>query len=121
MPTTSINSHSAGIVYAHTVGFQANQGRGFNNPVDLAMDSQGVLYILNRAGPEMAIRMPYKRVSICTAEAEYLGEFGTGGTGNGEVWWPSSLAFATDGAAAIGTGTDTSESVTSTGCAIARL
>ena len=96
MTTTSINSHSVGIVYDHTVGFQANQGRGFNNPVDLALDSQGVLYILNRAGPEMAIRMPYKRVTICTAEEEYLGEFGTGGTGNGEFWWPSSLAFDND-------------------------
>ena len=84
------------IDYDHTIGFQANQGRGFNNPVDLALDSQGVLYVLNRAGPEMAIRLPYKRVTICTADEEYLGEFGTGGTGNGQFWWPSSLAFDRD-------------------------
>lgn len=81
------------IVYDHTVGFLANQGRGFNNPVDLALDSQGVIYVLNRAGPELAVRLPYKRVTICTADEEYLGEFGTGGTGRGEFWWPSSLAF----------------------------
>jgi DNA-binding beta-propeller fold protein YncE len=95
--STERSEHSLGIVYDHTVGFQANQGRGFNNPVDLALDSQGVMYVLNRAGPETAIRLPYKRVTICTAEEEYLGEFGTGGTGKGEFWWPSSLAFDGDG------------------------
>ena len=79
--------------YSHTVGFLANQGRGFNNPVDVALDSQGVLYVLNRAGPEVAIRLPYKRVVRCTVDEEYLGEFGTGGTGDGQFWWPSSVAF----------------------------
>ena len=79
--------------YSHTVGFLANQGRGFNNPVDVAWDSSGVLYVLNRAGPEVGIRLPYKRVTICTVDQEYLGEFGTGGQGDGEFWWPSSLAF----------------------------
>ena len=84
-------------VYDHTVGFQANEGRGFNNPVDLALDSRGILYVLNRAGPENPIRLPYKRVTICTADEEYLGEFGSGGFGNGEFWWPSSLAFDSAG------------------------
>jgi DNA-binding beta-propeller fold protein YncE len=79
--------------YSHTVGFLANQGRGFNNPIDVALDSSGALYVLNRAGPEVGIRLPYKRVTICTVDEDYLGEFGTGGTDDGQFWWPSSLAF----------------------------
>ena len=92
-------------VYDHTIGFQSNQGRGFNNPVDLAVgpplgstsNSEVKLYVLNRGGPETPIRLPYKRVTICTAGEEYLGEFGTGGSGSGEFWWPSSLAFDSAG------------------------
>ena len=84
---------TAAIRYSHTVGSLSNQGRGFQNPVDVALDSQGVMYVLNRAGPELPIRLPYKRISMCTVDEEFLGEFGTGGTGTGEFWWPSSLAF----------------------------
>ena len=83
----------AAIRYSHTVGSLSNQGRGFQNPVDVALDSQDVMYVLNRAGPELPIRLPYKRVSMCTVDEEFLGEFGTGGTAVGEFWWPSSLAF----------------------------
>ena len=83
----------AAIRYSHTVGSLSNQGRGFQNPVDVALDSQDVMYVLNRAGPELPIRLPYKRVSMCTVDEEFLGEFGTGGTATGEFWWPSSLAF----------------------------
>ena len=79
--------------YSHTLGFMANQGRGFNNPVDLALDSQGLLYVLNRAGPEVGVRIAYKRITRCTSDEQYLGEFGTGGTGDGNLWWPSSIAF----------------------------
>ena len=88
---------SATFHYSHTIGFQANQGRGFNNPVDVELDSSGILYVLNRAGSEVGIRLAYKRVTICSVDQEYLGEFGTGGTGNGEFWWPSSLAFDSRG------------------------
>ncbi|HEU0022739.1 MAG TPA: NHL repeat-containing protein [Dehalococcoidia bacterium] len=83
--------------YSHTIGFQANQGRGFNNPVDVALDASGTLYVLNRAGPEVGIRLPYKRVTVCTVDQDFLGEFGTGGTGDGQFWWPSSLAFDREG------------------------
>ena len=78
--------------YSHTLGFMANQGRGFNNPVDLAIDSRGIIYVLNRAGPEVGVRIAYKRITRCTAQEDYLGEFGTGGTDDGQLWWPGSIA-----------------------------
>ena len=83
--------------YSHTVGFMANQGRGFNNPIDVALAPSGALYVLNRAGPEVGIRLPYKRVTICTVDEQYLGEFSTGGIEDGQLWWPSSLAFDRQG------------------------
>ena len=81
------------IRYSHTVGSLSNQGRGLQNPVDVALDSQGVMYVVSRAGPEIPLRLPYKRITMCMVDEEYLGEFGTGGTGPGEFWWPSALAF----------------------------
>ena len=79
--------------YTHTVGFHALIGRGFNNPVDVAIGRDGVLYVVNRVGPEVTARLGYKRVTMCTVEEEYLGEFGTGGTEGGQLMWPASIAI----------------------------
>ena len=79
--------------YSHTIGFLAARFKGFNNPVDVAFDSEGILYVVNRYGPEVANRLAGKRITICTVDEEFLGEIGTGGMGAGEFWWPSSLAF----------------------------
>ena len=83
--------------YSHSIGIYALQGRGFNNPVDVAFGENGVLYVLNRAGPDVAVRMAYKRVSMCTVDADFLGEFSNGGTGDGQLMWPSSIAIDLDG------------------------
>ncbi len=79
--------------YSHTIGFLSNRVKGFNHPVDIALSSEGVLYVVSRAGPETANRLAYKRITMCTVDEEYLGEMSTGGMGDGELWWPSSLAF----------------------------
>ena len=52
--------------YSHSIGLYALRGRGFNNPVDLAFGRDEVMYVLNRAGPEVAVRMPYKRITMCS-------------------------------------------------------
>ena len=83
--------------YSHTVGFQANVGRGFNNPVDVAVRPDGTMYVVNRAGPEVAVRMGYKRVTICTVGEDFLGDFGTGGVEGGQLMWPTSVALDADG------------------------
>ena len=79
--------------YSHTIGFYAGRFKGFNNPVDVALDSAGTLYVVNRSGPEMSVRLQDKRITICTVDEEFLGEIGTGGTSEGQFMWPSSLAF----------------------------
>jgi DNA-binding beta-propeller fold protein YncE len=83
--------------YSHTIGFYAQVGRGFNNPVDVALGADGVLYVLNRAGADIELRMPYKRVTMCTVEEDYLGDFGTGGTGDGQLMWPVAIAIDDEG------------------------
>ena len=83
--------------YSHTVGFYSNSGRGFYSPVDMAFGKRGILYVLNRGGPNIASRMVYKRVTMCTLDEEFLGEFGIGGTGDGELMWPAGVAVDGDG------------------------
>jgi len=82
--------------YSHTIGFYAQLGRGFNNPVDVAVGRNEVLYVLNRAGTDIAVRLGYKRVSICTVAEEYRGAFSTGGTAAGEIMWPVAIALDAD-------------------------
>ena len=86
-------SLQAGYRYSHTIGFYAQIGRGFNNPVDVALGRDGVLYVVNRAGADIAIRMPYKRVTRCTVHADYLGDISTGGTADGQIMWPVAIAL----------------------------
>ena len=90
--------------YSHTIGLYSLLGRGFNNPVDVAFGKDvpayagvTVMYVLNRAGPEVASRMPNKRISMCTVDEEYLGEFSGGGVEDGQMMWPSSIATDRDG------------------------
>lgn len=83
--------------YSKTIGIYALNGRGFNNPVDVALGRDGVLYVLNRAGADISVRMSYKRVTICTIDEAYHGEFSTGGNGDGELMWPASIAIDRDG------------------------
>ena len=82
--------------YSHTVGFLAATGRGFTNPVDLAINSQDVIYVINRAGPETPIRLPSKRVTMCKLNEDWFGDFGTGGKGDGQFWWPSAIIIDSD-------------------------
>jgi DNA-binding beta-propeller fold protein YncE len=79
--------------YSHTIGMYAQIGRGFNNPVDVAVGRDDVLYVLNRAGSDISPRMSYKRVSVCTLSEAFHGEFSHGGTADGEIMWPTSIAI----------------------------
>ena len=82
--------------YSHAIGFFSLLGRGFNNPVDIVM-GKGLMYVANRAGADTGVQLPYKKITMCATNDEYLGEFSTGGTGAGELMWPASIAMDGDG------------------------
>ncbi len=81
--------------YSHSIGFQGGGegGRGFNDPVDVAVGRDGVLYVVNRGDIDTEVRLLAKHVAVCTVDEEYLGKFGTGGTGDGHLMWPASIAL----------------------------
>ena len=89
MPT----SLQAAYRYSHTIGFYAQIGRGFNNQVDVALGRNRMLYVLNRAGADTEVRMPYKRVTICTVHEDYGGDISTGGSADGQIMWPVAIAL----------------------------
>ena len=74
-----------------TVGVHNNStsGRGFANPVDLAVSGDGRVYVLNRG--------IYTRVGVCNLEEEYLYEFGSLGDGEGQFRLPSAIALDSRG------------------------
>ena len=77
--------------YTHSVGLMAERGRGFLNPSDMAIRADGTMYVINRGHAETALRG--KRITRCNIAGDYLGEFSAGGTGDGELMWPSSIAI----------------------------
>ena len=81
--------------YSHAIGRLTSSGPGFNNPVDVAVAPGGRLYVLNRSNMAHAT-MGYVRVTICTIDEEFVGEFGDFGEGDGGLIWPTSVATDRD-------------------------
>ncbi|MGE3267646.1 MAG: NHL repeat-containing protein [Chloroflexota bacterium] len=77
--------------YSHTVGALSLTGRGFSNPVDLALGANGLVYVVNRSNSNQAPRGAV-RISICTLDEAYIGEFSGFGEGDGQLTWPTSIA-----------------------------
>src|SRR5438067_468925 len=84
------------IRFSHTVGRLVQTGPGFNSPVDVAAAPGGRLYVVNRANLGQAPRN-YLRVTICTVDEEYIGQFTHFGRGDGEIIWPTAVAVDQDG------------------------
>ena len=79
--------------YSHSIGIVAMEGRGFSNPVDVAIRSDGRMYVLSRTNPLQTYGI---RVGICGLQSEYYGDFGSYGPGDGQFVWPTALAFDRD-------------------------
>ncbi len=84
----SLNNFS----YSHTIGIASFLGRGFMNPVDVRLNSDGLVFVLSRsnAGNQDV------RVSVQTLDSEFLYEFGRWGTDPGQTTQPSAMAIDND-------------------------
>ena len=88
---------AAKLQYSHTVGFMSLQGgRGFANPVDMVFDGEGIMYVVSRGASDTDEEAISKRVTICTSDEKYLGQFSGGGREDGQIMWASSIAMDAD-------------------------
>jgi DNA-binding beta-propeller fold protein YncE len=88
----TVATPSGTVRYLNTIGKLAQSGNGFNAPADLAIAPGGRLYVLSRANMAHAPK-DYLRITICTLEEEYIGQFTTFGYDDGELVWPTSIAI----------------------------
>jgi len=79
------------IKVSHTIGRGVQSGPGFNLPVSVATAPGGRLYVVCRANMAQAPRN-YLRVTICTIDEEYIGQFTEFGTDDAQITWPTSVA-----------------------------
>jgi DNA-binding beta-propeller fold protein YncE len=78
--------------YSQTIGMFAEVGRGMSNPYDVAPVGDGRLFILSRSNIFDA-PVGGLRIGIVTLNEDYLGEWGTYGTGPGQLVWPNSVVL----------------------------
>ena len=76
--------------FSHTVGRAEYSGPGFRHPMDLALNSEGLMYVPSRSRED---RPDGVRVTVCTLEEDYLRQFGVYGEGDGEFIWPVSITI----------------------------
>ncbi|PON12221.1 hypothetical protein C2W62_40730 [Candidatus Entotheonella serta] len=95
--------------YSHTIGRQETRGsNGFFYPVAVTRGEGERLYVLSR-GTETPVFFPCKRVTICTVDEEYIGEFGEKippehadrSAPDGKFFWPTSVALDSQGNAYV--------------------
>src|SRR2546427_9965804 len=93
--------------YSYNVGRGAQTGMGFSNPVALALDADGVVYVANR-GSESISNVPWDRTGVGqriskvslgsqSGEEAYLREFSRYGRAPGQLIWPAGLGVETQG------------------------
>ena len=95
--------------YSHTIGRQETRGGdGFFNPVAIARGEGDRMYVVNR-GTETPVFYPCKRVTICSVDEEYIGQFGfkvhpedaVRSAPDGALFWPTSVALDSQGNAYV--------------------
>ena len=79
--------------YVKTIGIVNNApvGRGFANPVDLAVHADGRIFVLNRGAPV------FTRIGVTNMDEEYLYEFSSHGDEEGKLRLAAGIALSNDG------------------------
>lgn len=94
MTTSQVTGQVAGRTYHYdrTIGVDDFAGRSFRNLADLALGPSEMLYVLQRG------ESVHQNVSVkkCNVSEEWFGDFGTYGTGPGEMVWPAGIAIDSD-------------------------
>lgn len=95
--------------YSHTIGRQELRGgNGFFNPVGIARGQGDLMYVVSR-GTDAPALTPCKRVTICTVDEEYIGQFGQKvlpeeagpSAPDGTFVWPTAIALDSQGNAYV--------------------
>jgi DNA-binding beta-propeller fold protein YncE len=95
--------------YSHTIGRQELRGgNGFFNPVGIARGPGDLIYVVSR-GTDSPALTPCKRVTICTVDEEYVGQFGQKvvpeeagpSAPDGTFEWPTAIALDRQGNAYV--------------------
>ena len=86
--TTETNEHL--LEYRLTMGMTVMEGQGFYYPVDTSIAPNGRMYVISRSRDEVARGV---RITMCTVEGEYFGNFGGFGQDDGQFVWPCCSAL----------------------------
>ena len=94
MSTDTANSSQDFLEYRLTMGMTVMEGRGFYYPVDTAIAPDGRMYVISRSRDEVARGV---RVTMCTVDGDYFGNFGGYGEGEGQFVWLCCAAIDSQG------------------------
>jgi DNA-binding beta-propeller fold protein YncE len=85
VPQLKVNAYE----YDHTIGMDDFAGRAFRNIVDLALGHDEMIYVLQRGEPV------HHNVAVkkCNVAEHWFGDFGSYGSGPGQMVWPASIAI----------------------------
>ena len=80
--------------YHDVIGLLSAGGPGFSGPVSVALGPDGLLHVASRANPNQPEAV---RVTRCTVQGDYVGEFCGWGDAPGQFIWVTAIAFGPDG------------------------
>lgn len=80
--------------YHDVIGLLSGGGPGFSGPVSVALGPDGLLNVASRANPNQPEAV---RVTRCTIDGDYVGEFCGWGEAPGQFIWITAIAFGPDG------------------------